>query len=196
MRRPAFWIPLLRGVFAISLGVALLFQPDRARPMLVNFFGMYWLVAGLVSIRWGARGERARGLPLVAGVVGVLTGLVAIGRSLMSSVLSEVMVLYLLGTVILLTGVLHMFGGFRTGEPRQRQWSWGSLLLGLFEVVLGAILLLEPYERGPILNSLAAVWGLVGGAMLIGDALRVRAQAIRAERENAARGQAQGAGGG
>ncbi len=180
MRSPRFWITLVRGIFAISLGLALVVQPDRARPMLVNFFGMYWLMAGLVSIRWGARGERARGLPLVAGVVGVLTGLVAIGRFLMGSVLSEVLVLYLLGTVILLTGLLHMFGGFRTGEPRQRQWSWGSLLLGLFEVVLGAALLVEPFERGPIINLFATVWALVGGAMLIGDALRVRAQAIRA----------------
>ena len=107
MRSAAFWIPLVRGIFAISLGLALLVQPDRARPMLTNFFGMYWLLAGLVSIRWGARGERARGLPLVAGVVGVLTGLVAIGRSLIGGVLSEVMVLYLLGTVILCEAGSH-----------------------------------------------------------------------------------------
>ena len=188
MRSARFWITLVRGIFAISLGLALLVQPERARPMLVNFFGVYWLMAGLVSIRWGARGERARGLPLVAGVVGVLTGLVAIGRSLMRGVFSEVMVLYLLGTVILLTGVLHMFGGFRTGEPRQRQWSWGSLLLGLFEVVLGALLLVEPFERGPMINLLAAVWALVGGALLIGDALRVRALARRASQADDAAG--------
>lgn len=180
MRSPRFWITLVRGIFAISLGLALVVQPDRARPMLANFFGMYWLMAGLVSIRWGARGERARGLPLVAGVVGVLTGLVAIGRVLISGVLSEVLVLYLLGTVILLTGVLHMFGGFRTGEERERQWSWGSFLLGFFEIVLGAILIIEPLERGQGLNLAATVWALVGGAMLIGDALRVRAQALRA----------------
>ena len=180
MRSPAFWITLARGILAIALGLALLVQPETARPMLANFFGMYWLLAGVISIRWGARGERARGLPLVAGVVGVLTGLAAIGRFLMGNLLSEVMVFYFLGTVVLLTGLLHMFGGFRTGEERERQWSWGSFLLGLFEIILGGMLLIEPLERGPGLNLTAMVWALVGGATLIGEALRIRRQALRA----------------
>ena len=55
----AFWITLVRGLLAIGLGVVLIFQPDKTRPMLVNFMGMFWLVSGIISLRWGARGERA-----------------------------------------------------------------------------------------------------------------------------------------
>ena len=55
----AFWITLVRGMLAITLGVALVFWPDKARPILVNFMGMFWLVSGIVSLRWGVHGERA-----------------------------------------------------------------------------------------------------------------------------------------
>lgn len=180
MRRPAFWIPLIRGLFAISLGLALLIQPDRSRPTLVNFMGIYWLMSGILSIRWGVRGDRPRRLSIVAGLVGMLAGIAALSRNVGLGLISEVAILYLLGGVILLTGVLHMLGGFRTGEDRSRQWSWGSFLLGFFEVVLGVMLILAPLERGPAIYLAASVWAFLGGAMLIGDALRVRAQALRA----------------
>ena len=49
-----------------------------------------------------------------------------------------------------------------------------GLLLGLFEIILGVILILEPLERGPILNLAASIWALVGGFILISDALRQR----------------------
>ena len=46
--------------------------------------------------------------------------------------------------------------------------------LGLFEVVLGLLLVAAPMERGPVLHSVASVWALLGGIILIGDALRLR----------------------
>lgn len=179
MKEAGFWIPLLRGLFAIGLGAALLLQQDKSRPMLVNFMGMYWLMSGIISIRWGVRGQRPRRLSLVAGVVGVVAGIAALTRNVSTGLLSELAIVYLLGVVILLTGVLHMAGGFRTGEDRARQWSWGSFVLGFFEIVLGAMLLLEPFERGPVIYYAASTWAFLGGAMLIGDALRVRARAMR-----------------
>ena len=78
----AFWITLIRGMLAITLGVALLFWPDKARPILVNFMGMFWLVSGIVSLRWGVHGERARGLSLLAGAAGVLAGVGMLSRRL------------------------------------------------------------------------------------------------------------------
>ena len=71
-----FWITLFRGFSAISLGLVLLFLSDKAPPMLVNFMGIFWLLGGIVSLRWSLSGERARDLSLVAGVIGVLAGLI------------------------------------------------------------------------------------------------------------------------
>ena len=40
-------------MLATALGLALILQPDKARPMLINFMGVFWLAAGIVSLRWG-----------------------------------------------------------------------------------------------------------------------------------------------
>ena len=185
----AFWITLVRGLLAISLGVALIFQPDKARPMLVNFMGMYWLVSGIVSLRWGVRGERARGLSLLAGAAGMLAGIGMLSRRFTRGIAGDDVLLSVIGLIILLTGVMHIFGGFRTGQvetdpasqnrPRglPRTWSWTAFLLGVFEIVLGIMLVIEPLGRGPVVYFAASVWALVGGAILIGDAVRLRQRA-------------------
>ena len=57
----AFWITLIRGMLAVTLGLALLFWPDKARPMLVNFMGMFWLLSGIVTACAGASTASGRG---------------------------------------------------------------------------------------------------------------------------------------
>jgi uncharacterized membrane protein HdeD (DUF308 family) len=85
-----------------------------------------------------------------------------------------------MGLIIFLTGLMHIFGGFRTGPmethlfSRTRKWSWTAFLLGLFEMVLGTMLVIEPLGRGPLVYFAATVWALVGGVILIGDAVRLR----------------------
>jgi uncharacterized membrane protein HdeD (DUF308 family) len=45
-RRAAIWITLARSVLALALGLALVLEPDRTRPFLVNFIGVFWLASG------------------------------------------------------------------------------------------------------------------------------------------------------
>ena len=181
----AFWITLIRGILAISLGTALLIQPDKPLPMLGNFMGMYWLAAGIISLRWGASGERARGFPMLAGVIGVLAGLGMLSRTLAPTVVPEVAFFSVLGLVILLTGLLHIFGGFKKRPDQARKWSWTGFLLGLFEVILGLMLVVGPLTRDIWVYLAASIWALIGGAILITDAPRLRRlsrQAIHDER--------------
>jgi uncharacterized membrane protein HdeD (DUF308 family) len=176
----AFWITLVRGMLAVTLGVALVFWPDKARPILVNFMGMFWLVSGIVSLRWGVHGERAKGLSLLAGAVGVLAGVGMLSRRFTQGMVGEDVLLSVVGLIILLTGLMHIVGGFRTGPvethllSQNRKWSWTAFLLGLFEIVLGVILVIAPMGRGPLIYFAASVWALVGGTILLGDAVRLR----------------------
>ena len=166
----------MRGLLAITLGVVLVFYPDKTRWFLGNFMGMFWLASGFISLRWSATGERARGWALVAGIVGVLAGIGMLGRGVASRFVAEDIVIGVVGLIILLTGLLHMFGGFRQDGQSIRRWSWTGFLLGVFEAVLGLLLIIEPLERGPIVYTAATLWALLGGLILIGDALRVRRQ--------------------
>jgi uncharacterized membrane protein HdeD (DUF308 family) len=183
------WVTLVRGVLAITLGLALLIQPVKVRPFLITSMGMFWLVSGVMSIRWGLSGRRARGMPLLAGIVSVLAGLSAMSRrfEVLDAVVSDTLAITMLGAAILLTGLMHMLGGFRTGEETTRQLSRLSILLGIFEVVLGTALVLEPLDQGIVIYVGASIWAIVGGIILIGDALRLRSKtraALRPDRSS------------
>jgi uncharacterized membrane protein HdeD (DUF308 family) len=148
--------------------------------------GMFWLVSGIVSLRWGVHGERAKGLSLLAGAAGVLAGVGMLSRRFTQGMVGEDVLLSVVGLIILLTGLMHIAGGFRTGPVEthllsqnrtrmwSRAWSWTAFLLGLFEIVLGVILVIAPMGRGPLIYFAASVWALVGGTILLGDAVRLR----------------------
>jgi uncharacterized membrane protein HdeD (DUF308 family) len=174
-----FWVTLLRGFMVITLGLALWIQPQKLRPFLITSMGMFWLVSGVMSIRWGLSGKRTRGLPLLAGIVGVLAGLAALSRrfELLDTLVSDVLAITVLGIAILLTGLMHMLGGFRTGEDDSREWSWASFIMGFFEFIMGGMLILEPMRQGTLIYIGVSIWAIIGGVILIGDALRLRAKA-------------------
>lgn len=165
----AFWITLMRGILAVALGVALVFQSDKARPILGNFMGMFWLVSGIMSLRWGLQGERARGLPLLAGVIGVLAGLGMLARNLVGGLAAEAIIISILGLIILLTGVIHIAGGFTQGQgftsqgggrfrEKLRKWPWTAVALGIFEIILGLLLIINPLEQGEGVYNAASIW--------------------------------------
>ena len=113
-------------MLATALGLALILQPDKARPILVNFIGVFWLAAGIMNLRWGASGERARRMSVVAGSVSIVAGLLILGRFLLSQLVGEAPIILLLGITIMLTGLVHAFEGIRPGTGSQRQRSWTS----------------------------------------------------------------------
>jgi len=194
----AFWITLMRGILAIALGVGLLFWPDKAQPVLANFMGMFWLLSGIVSLRWGIHGERARGLSLLAGIAGVLAGIGMLSSRFTTNVAGRDVLLSAMGLIIFLTGLLHALGGFRTGPVEihpssqhrsrgwARAWSWTAFLLGLFEMVLGVMLFISPMGQGPTVYYAASLWALLGGVIFIGDAVRLRQAAAQQSQEQAA----------
>ena len=169
-----FWIALIRATLAFSLGVTMLLMPDKTGPKLANFIGMYWLIGSILSLRWDASGRRARGLSLLSAVVGVIAGLILLSRGLTLGWAAEATFFFMLGLVILLTGLIHVFGGVKTGRDAARKWSWASFLLGIFEVVLGLLVVIRPLARGPLISLSASIWALLGGLILIGDAIRIR----------------------
>lgn len=183
-RRAAFWITLARSVLALALGLALILQPEKSRPFLVNFMGMFWFMAGLVSLRWGASGERARRMSVIVGIVGMVAGVLVLGRFLLIQLVGEAPMVLLLGIVVALTGLVHVFEGFRTGPAQRRQRSWTSTFLGAFEIVLGLVILVWRDDFGPVFYTVATIWAFVGAWVLLREALRQRSHApVRSSEE-------------
>ena len=93
-------------------------------------------------------------------------------RFLLGRYASALVLGILLGVVALVTGLIHITGGFRTPGEEERKQSIGSFALGVFEVILGVLLLLNPAERGLEVYIAASGWALVGSVILIGQAVR------------------------
>jgi uncharacterized membrane protein HdeD (DUF308 family) len=187
--RFAFWLALLRGFFAIMLALALIFNPEKTRVMLVNFMGFFWLTNGIILIRnthavFGDQTERLLGkkTSLVMGIVAILTGLMVISRSITRQYVQEVVFIELLGGIILLTGILHLISGFRVGRQIKAKHMSARKILAIFEIVLGMMLIVSPLEQGPFIYWTATIWALVGGGLIISDAFYQRAQLKREQK--------------
>jgi uncharacterized membrane protein HdeD (DUF308 family) len=81
--------------------------------------------------------------------------------------------LAILGIVIALTGVAHLLGGFELADVSGRRWRPG-IPLGVLEIGLGATLVLTSESTGSLSSWLASVWALLGGVVLVADALAIR----------------------
>jgi len=170
------WITVARGVMAIVLGLALAFHHNRAPAALANFMGVYWILNGMVTVRGGMALEgRRRRVALAAGLIGVVTGAVVLLVNVDTTFL-----LSIIGVVIALTGIVHLTGGFELADVSGRRWRPG-VPLGILEVGLGTTLVLTSGAGGSLSTWLASAWALLGGIVLVSDALRVRRRLTREE---------------
>jgi uncharacterized membrane protein HdeD (DUF308 family) len=170
-------IMLARAVVALLLGLSVLLA-EKTRPALGNFIGIYWLLGSLLTLRWVARhrGERGTRLARAAAVMGILAGVLVLARSALEDVLSASLVLTLLGLTAILTGLLRLSGSFRDhvvdGRPRLPH----RVALGVLELALGVLLVLAHRATRPVAIA-AGLWAIVGGTIMLVDALALRRMA-------------------
>jgi uncharacterized membrane protein HdeD (DUF308 family) len=175
------WITVVRGVIAIGLGVGLALEGDRAPAALANFMGVYWMLNGIVTFRWGLTvAGRRRQVSLAAGAIGVATGAFVLLANVGTTVLLSV-----LGVVICLTGIVHVLGGFELAAVSGRRWRPG-VPLGILEIGLGATLFLATGDTGALPIWLASCWAILGGVVLVSDALAIRQRLLASPEDEAA----------
>jgi uncharacterized membrane protein HdeD (DUF308 family) len=170
-----WWIAVLRGALGLLLGAAaLVSQGDRT--MLANFIGFYWLLGGLLTLRWAltVRWRRGSHLGLVAGTVGIVAASLVLLRRQLEHVIPSGALIDALGISAVLTGTLRLLGAFEVERRTGRRWTFGGLALGSVEVILGLVLLLAREGNLRAITIVAVVWGFVGGSLLLIEGLRLR----------------------
>ncbi len=176
------WIPVImdfyRGGLAIVLGILLIFIPDKSQDLLMNLMGFFWLSLGLATLRRDKDDELnlGRRTTLAAGLVGILTGLLVVTRRFTEQWVSEEVFFYLLGLVILMTGLMHMFSEERVGGITKSLRTAIQFLLGLLEVLLGGLLLFSQQLDKSWVYWAATAWAIVYGVLFIGTAVYQRRQ--------------------
>jgi uncharacterized membrane protein HdeD (DUF308 family) len=176
-----WWISVVRGVFSLLLGTAVLFTQDN-RAMLANFIGAYWLLSGLLTLRWAMTVRWLRGsrIGLAAGSLSVIAALLVLLREPLQDLIAPNTLINVLGAAAVLTGSLRLLGAFEIERRTGRRWTFGGLALGSVEVVLGLVLFFTNGENERVLSIVFAAWGLVGGCLLLIEGFRLRRQGTHA----------------
>jgi uncharacterized membrane protein HdeD (DUF308 family) len=169
-----WWLTLARGIFALALGLGLLLPIVDSTSSLLNFMAMYWLFSGISSIIWGLRGARRKGLWFVAGIIGVTGGSVILLRPRTIPIIAPEAFPVMFGIIALLTGLVHVFGGFQSRHSIEPEWTFSSFLLGTTEIGLGVLILSTLENPHPALIWVAAAWATVGGVGLLLLSIRQR----------------------
>ena len=167
------WITLGRGLLAIALGLLMILAPDISNHLLGNFIGGFWIGMGILSIRWGLADERSKPLTLVMGAVAVIAGALAYSRGLLRHWIPEATVMTMLAIVAILTGLLHLSGQLPVSRVHNRNAPRSRGLLGTFEIGLGIMIL--GHRRSEMYWVMVA-WALIGGIIILGDAVFMRRQ--------------------
>ena len=176
-----WWISVVRGILSLLLGTAVLFTQDN-RAMLANFIGAYWLLSGLLTLRWAMTVRWLRGsrIGLAAGSLSVVAALLVLLRTQLQHLIAPNALINVLGAAAVLTGSLRLLGAFEIERRTGRRWTFGGLALGSVEVVLGLVLIVTNGENERVVSIVFAAWGLVGGCLLLIEGFRLRREAARA----------------
>jgi uncharacterized membrane protein HdeD (DUF308 family) len=177
MQRGTWSLLALRGVFALLFGLTVLLWPTMSLPVLVLAFGIYVLLDGIAVLALGTRpGAREHAwLWGLEGCAGIGLGLAALAWTRAAV---ELVVLGV-GLWAIATGVLEMAIAKRMGRELP-----GEVLLSaaaLASVLLGIAVFFMPTTGVVGLTVLFGAYGLVFGASLLGQAIRLRRQLNRVE---------------
>ena len=162
-----WWVVLLQGIAAVIIGIMLLTNPGATTIVLVQVLGWYWLFTGVMNLVLMFVDHRMWGWKLFIGILGILAGIWVIRLPIYSTVLVTATLVIVLGIEGIIIGVVDMVKAFRGG-------GWGIGFLGLFSILVGAMLLAKPYAAAIATPLAFGILAVIFGIIAIVGAFQVR----------------------
>jgi uncharacterized membrane protein HdeD (DUF308 family) len=162
--RRSWWLPVLRGVVLLVLGLLMLVQPLWSVTALVWIFGIFAILDGMVTIfQWFAnRQEAGAGWFLLSGLFSLALGIVVVVWTPETAAI----LFYLIAGWVLVLGVLGIIASVVLYRARDAGWYW-VLTFGLVNFLFGLLLLTHPQESVTVVVVLLGLFAFVGGVVLI-----------------------------
>ena len=175
--KAVWWIPLIRGIFLVILGLLLMMEPLTTLASLIWVFGGFLLLDGITVMIQGFanRGQIGWKWWLVQGALDiVIAGMIMLWPAITATAL-----LYLLLVWTIVLGIAAIIGAAALQRSKDLSWPW-MLTFGLMSLLFGATLLARGFNGLAPLSLLAVVFGIyaaIMGAVQIVSAFSVRATA-------------------
>lgn len=162
--RSVWWLPVLRGVLMIVLGLLMLVEPLSTLVALVWVFGVFAVIDGFVVL---AQAMFARGRPGVGWLV--TQGLVGIGFGALIMLWPDVTALvlfYLLALWVLVLGVVAVIVAVTQYRARDLAWA-GTLVFGLVAFLFGLLLAIKPHGTVDLIVTVYGLFAFVVGVIMV-----------------------------
>jgi uncharacterized membrane protein HdeD (DUF308 family) len=163
--RRTWWALALRGIFALAIGVFILWRPFDSIAAFALVIAWWALFSGIIQLvhAFELRSVYSRWwLLLLSGLVGIVFGVAALyyypGLSLAFAVVMVAWWLLVTGVVAIAAGVMERRIGLR--------WGW-TLAFGVLAVLAGIFALMSPP------TTLAAIMGIIAAFALISGVLHL-----------------------
>jgi uncharacterized membrane protein HdeD (DUF308 family) len=165
--RRLWWIPLVSGLVSIGLGLAIL-ATDWTVHALVIITGLVFIIRGIALAFSPAYAGRTSGEQIVAGIAGVISGVVLVawpGPSLL-------VLAFFVGAWLAVSGGFHIV----TSVARRRELPhWGlTLSVGVIELLLGIWAMRRPEATLALLITIIGLWAVVTGVIYCVLAFEIR----------------------
>jgi len=156
-----WWVVLLQGIASVIIGILLFTDTAATLVTLIIFLGVYWFIGGIFDIVRVFTDKADWGWHLIAGILGILAGLVVVKNPLWAALLVPATLVWVLGILGVIIGVMTFVQAFRGA-------GWGPAILGALSVIFGLVLIFG--------NTLLAATFLVGtmaGIAIIGGIVAI-----------------------
>ncbi len=162
--RSVWWLPVLRGLLMIVLGLLLLVEPLGTLVALVWVFGVFAVVDGAVVLMQAllARGRPGFGWLVTEGVVSIAFGVVI----MLWPGVTALVLFYLLALWVLVLGVTAVVVAVTQYRARDLAWS-GTLVFGLVGFLFGLLLAIRPQGTVDVIVTVYGLFAFVAGVVLL-----------------------------
>ena len=172
-RARPWWLTLIMGITVLALGAILLWAPAKdkveAYQFIIAFLGFYWLIGGIMEIVSLFVDRTAWGWKLFMGIISIIAGSYVLMYPVAAGVALPRIFVLMLGLWGLMQGIVLLLMAFKGG-------GWGAGIMGVVAIIFGVILIgaYGNLGSGLVMIWTAAIWGVIGGIVLIVQAFRQR----------------------
>jgi uncharacterized membrane protein HdeD (DUF308 family) len=164
---PTWALVLINGIAAIGIGLIFLASPGATVRVLAKILGLFFLVGGMFSMFHIVINPEHWGWKLLAGLAGVIGGLIVMEHPLWSTLVASSFLVYALAGIGIVMGISNMVQAIRGG-------GWGVGILGVVYLLFGLILAFSSVIGAVALPFVLAAFGIIGGIIAIFVAFRIR----------------------
>jgi uncharacterized membrane protein HdeD (DUF308 family) len=163
--RRAWWALLLRGLFALAIGIVILWRPFDSIAVFALVIAWWALFSGVIQVvhAFELRAVYSRWwIPLLSGLVGIIFGIAAFYYY---PTLSLAFAVVWVAWWLLLTGAIGLFAAMMERRLGVR-WGW-TLAFGIAALLAGVFALMSPPATLAAIMGLISAFAIVSGVLLV-----------------------------